>query len=203
MPPGEFFARLGLFVATRFLDGGICARLCEEMRDAPSVPGTVRDHADVYTVDECTRRTRVARVSGDSERLVLDRLHALVPELQRHFQVGADTWRAPQFLVYGPGDFFRAHKDSSDAPDAGVIARNRRVSTVIFLNTRSDAPAPGTYGGGELTFYGLLADRRLRDAGLPLSHEVGLLVAFRPETVHAVTAVTHGERYTIATWLVD
>jgi SM-20-related protein len=203
MPPGGFLARLGLFVAPGFLDAQTCARLREEMRVAPAIPGTVRDLGDVYTVDEATRRTRVARVSDEAEGLVLGRLHALVPDLQRHFQVDASTWRAPQFLVYGPGDFFRAHKDSSDAPDAGVIARSRRVSTVIFLNARSEAPSPATHGGGELTFYGLLGHPRLRTAGLPLAHEVGLLVAFRPDTVHAVTPVTHGDRYTIAAWLVD
>jgi SM-20-related protein len=38
--------------------------------------------------------------------------------------------------------------------------------------------------------------------GLPLVGEGGLLVAFESGTTHSVTPITHGERYTVVTWLV-
>jgi predicted 2-oxoglutarate/Fe(II)-dependent dioxygenase YbiX len=204
MPPAWFFTRFGFYVAARFLEPELCAKIRQEMLSARTTPGTVREHGDVYIVDEATRRTRVADISDATATLVLERLDSLKPTLEHHFGIPAGTgWRAPQFLVYGPGDFYLPHTDSSTAPNAGEIARHRRLSTVVFLDTQATEPGSDTHGGGALTFYGLLADARLRDRGLPLIPEVGLLVAFPPETVHGVAPVTHGRRCTIVTWLAD
>jgi SM-20-related protein len=43
-------------------------------------------------------------------------------------------------------------------------------------------------------------DERARSVGFPLIGEAGLLLAFRPNLVHEVTPVTHGERCTVVTW---
>jgi predicted 2-oxoglutarate/Fe(II)-dependent dioxygenase YbiX len=48
-----------------------------------------------------------------------------------------------------------------------------------------------------LRFAGLYAESYRR---VELEAEPGTLVAFRSETTHEVTPVTHGERYTIASW---
>ncbi len=71
---------------------------------------------------------------------------------------------------------------------------------VVFLNEPGETLDPPGYGGGLLTFAGLLDDPKLRTVGVPLVAETGLLVAFRSDMLHAVTPVTHGERYTIVTW---
>jgi SM-20-related protein len=57
------------------------------------------------------------------------------------------------------------------------------------------------YGGGALTFYELFDDPVGRLIGFPLEANEGLL-AFRAEVLHSVAPVTHGDRYTIATWFV-
>ena len=71
----------------------------------------------------------------------------------------------------------------------------RKVSVVIFLNSQSETPGPNAYRGGSLLF-------RPRGASEPfrLTAEAGTLVAFRAETTHEVEPVTHGERFTIASW---
>ncbi len=203
MPPAAFFVRFGMYVVPKFLAPDVCARVCAEMRAASATPATVRDHDDVYAVDDATRRTQVTQVSDATQALVLERLSPLKPVLERHFGVRAAGWRNLQFLLYRPGDFFVAHQDSSDAPNAGAVAADRRVSTIVFLNAESPESSPGTYGGGALTFYRLLASPALKNIGLPLTPEIGMLIAFRPDTFHAVTPVTHGERCTIVTWLAD
>jgi SM-20-related protein len=79
--------------------------------------------------------------------------------------------------------------------------KQRRVSVVVFLNDASGEPAPDSYGGGELTFYGLLGDGPSGSPiGVPLDGKGGELVAFRSGLLHGVGAVTHGERYTIVSW---
>jgi SM-20-related protein len=69
----------------------------------------------------------------------------------------------------------------------------RLISTVIFLSRESETAEPDTYCGGALVF----SDLRNR---FHMRAEPGTLVAFRAETTHEVTPVTHGERYSIASW---
>ena len=68
---------------------------------------------------------------------------------------------------------------------------------MIFLSRQSAEPAPGAYGGGSLLLHGphAGAGRSIHLDGAP-----GALVAFRAETTHEVTPVTHGERYTVVSW---
>jgi SM-20-related protein len=199
----EFFRDFGMYFVRGFFDADLCAKLRAEVRSAVAAPTTVRIKGSEYGVNETIRRTQWADVSSSTLSFVEARLTVLKPALERHFETQTTGYRTPQFLVYKEGDFFAPHADRSSDPDAPVMATGRRVSVVLFLNSEADEPAPDTYGGGSLTFYGLLDDPRIKDYGFPLKGEEGLLVAFRPEVVHAVSPVTHGERYTIVTWLED
>jgi len=118
-------------------------------------------------------------------------------ELEERFGVSLSECEDPQFLRYEEGDFFVPHQDGN-TPMVYDDSRFRRVSAVVFVTPRGDEPAPGTYGGGELVFHGHYATApNLR---VSAEAEAGTLVAFRSETTHEVTPVTHGERYTIVTW---
>jgi len=203
MPRADFFARLGLFVDTQFLDPEACVRLRGEMRSASGRPATVVEkQGPADAVDEETRRTKSAKVSESALSLVEERLLTIKPKLASHFGVTLRGWQPPQFLVYRRGDFFRTHPDISNDPGAPQFVKDRRVSIVMFLNDESPEPKSDCYSGGSLTFYGLLKDPRSTNIGLPLVGQAGLLVAFRPEVLHEVTEVTDGERYTIVSWFV-
>lgn len=200
MPGADFFARFGLFVAKDFFDAEQCAELLAEARSVTSTPATIGIGSDTYAVDESRRRSKWANVSAETVSSVKARLLTLKPAVERHFDVALTDCQDPQFLVYREGDYFRAHSDRRRGSDAAEFSKERRVSAVVFLNGESEAPGTDVYGGGSLTFYGLIGDSRMEEYGIPLQGEPGLLVAFRPELVHEVTPVAHGERYTIVTW---
>jgi SM-20-related protein len=110
-----------------------------------------------------------------------------------------------QFLAYGVGDHYKPHRDHYDesvqrADEKTGTPKARRVSAVIFLNNRSEITTPNHYGGGALTFYGLFDNPTGDTIGIPLEADEGLLITFPSGMLHAVAPVTHGERYTIATW---
>jgi len=191
---------LGLFVRRGFLDAPLCARLREQMRSAERNRATVRQQGSEYAVDPGVRRVDWAVPPEASIAEVESRLAAIRPEVERHFRIPLAGHQPPQFLAYREGDFYVAHRDSTDEPDAAQTPKVRRVSVVVFLNDQAQEKQDDCYGGGSLTFYGLMADPRSRSTGFPLAGEEGLLVAFRSETVHEVTPVTWGERYTIASW---
>jgi SM-20-related protein len=197
--PG-LFARFGVLVVPGFLDAGLCRSLLAESRASALTPALVRQRADVFVLDERVRRVRWGDVPAAATATVEERLLALRSRLADHFGVALGPCQTPQFLVYGPGDFYRAHRDRSDDPEAADFVRERRVAAVVFLNGEGPPEEPDSYEGGALTFFGLFADPRLEGRGLPLRGEPGLLVAFDAGLRHAVEPVRRGERGTVVTW---
>jgi len=71
--------------------------------------------------------------------------------------------------------------------------RIRRISIVVFLNNFATEPQPNCYSGGWLNLYD-------EQDTYGLAGETGLLVAFTAETLHEVSPVTSGQRFTIISW---
>ena len=197
MASADFLSLLRLFVVKDFFDAGLCARLREEARCGATKPARVHD-GEASEIDERFRRTRRVLVSDLTAAFVEDRLMAIQPEIEKHFNLPLSGCQKPQFLIYREGDFFARHDDGGESGDPKI--RERRVSVVIFLNGESDELREDCYGGGALKFYGLLDDPRARHLGIPLAGETGLLIAFRSDLHHEVRPVTHGERHTIVSW---
>jgi SM-20-related protein len=171
--------------------------LREEMADAAAKAATVAEGETADELDERQRSTKWAQVSDETRTRLQERLLSLKPSLEKHFGQELGGCQPAQFLVYREGDFFGAHHDTSADEDAADFVRERRISVVLFVNGTSEEPTPGLFGGGALTFYGLMEDERI---GLPVDAEPGLAVAFPAEKLHGVTPVLHGERFSVVTW---
>ena len=177
-----------------FLDDDARAALLAELRAATRAPATVLSEQAEGTVRAAVRRSTRVEVSSETRGRVAARLAAARPALEAHFGAALGACEPPQFLRYETGDFFVPHQDGN-TPLVWDDSRFRRVSAVVFLSPRSDVDGDEGYGGGALIFHPAPgAD----DAPVPASGAPGSLVAFRAETTHEVTAVTYGERFTIA-----
>jgi SM-20-related protein len=192
--------RFGLYVSRDFLDAAGCGRLVEEVRGAWGGPATVYREGATSPVDESLRRTTRHMLPAETNERVRRLLMGRMGEVAAHFGVALGDCEEPQFLRYRVGDFFVAHQDGNSEQLRFDHLRVRRVSVVVFLNAKSDEPAPGTYGGGSLVFHDAGADPRRGGAGFALDAGPGMFVAFRAETTHEVTPVTHGERFSIVCW---
>jgi len=195
MPPAVFFRSLGLYVHENFFDQPACRDICARIAAAECEKATIEKETGKL-LDEKVRKVLVADVEKSLSSRVSDALERLKPALEAHFDLPLARADCPVFLRYGEGAFYAPHLDSSSL----TSIRDRRISLVIFLNGQSSQPAPGCYAGGSLTFYGLLQGAAWEKCPLALEPEPGLLLAFRSETLHEVTAVTFGQRFTIASW---
>lgn len=194
--PLRLFSRLGIFILPNFLDAEVCTRLLIEVQDSGRVPATITRDGVEYLVDEEFRRSHRVQVSGATTRLVTERLRTLQPRLEEYFDLELTDLESPQFLQYLEGNYFRPHRDNASGSEH---TEDRKISLVVFLNgSKNDGRE--YFGGGALTFYGLLAGERLQEYGVPLRGETGLLVAFHSNTFHEVEVVSRGERHTIASW---
>jgi SM-20-related protein len=179
-----------------FLDAATCEELQAELRQAGGGRATVLGPSATTSVQPRVRRaTRAAIPTGTRERvtrLLMERKGAI----EKYFGLTLRECEKPQFLRYEPGDFFVAHQDGN-TPLIHDESRFRKISVVIFLSAQSAEPSPDTYGGGSFVFHGPYMGPPLR---VPIAPAPGTLVAFRAETTHEVTPVTHGERFTIVSW---
>jgi len=182
-----------LFAVPEFLEPSLREAIVAEMKTAPGSAATVYGSANSGTVDESARRTFRVEPSNETVAVVMQKLLGLKDAIEKRFAVVLQECEEPQFLRYREGDFFVAHQDGN----TGLLrldSEKRLISTVIFLNRESESPEPGAYSGGSLVFSNFFRAR------FRVTPEPGELLAFRSETTHEVTPVTHGERYSIACW---
>jgi predicted 2-oxoglutarate/Fe(II)-dependent dioxygenase YbiX len=149
-------------------------------------------------VDEEWRKVLCAEVDETTGALIKAKLFAIMPKLEKHFDVTLTGCDGPVFLRYGEGAFYKPHRDASDDSPPGI--RKRKVSGIVFLNAQSREALPSCYGGGALTFYGLMEGPQWEKCGFSLDAEPGLFIAFQPETMHEVQPVTFGQRFTVVNW---
>jgi SM-20-related protein len=194
MPPPSFFRNLGLIIRPDFFDPSTCDQIRTEMCAGDSKKVLIyRGSSGDGILDEGMRKSLSVRVEKSTELMVKEQLRALKPGMEEHFKIALDDCEWPTFLSYGEGEFFKPHLDATDHPDIAT----REVSLVIFLNAQSNEPAPSCYGGGRLSFYGLLKGPKWEDCAFSLDAEPGMLVAFRSDIVHEVLPVTFGQRFTV------
>ena len=179
-----------------FLDEGTRERIVAELEREGGAPATVLSADAGGRVHAAVRKTTRIAVSPETRELVRQRLMERRAAIEARFGVALTECEEPQFLRYETGDYFVPHQDGN-TPMVWDDSRFRRISAVIFLSEKSEEPAPDIYGGGALVFHGPYSGPELR---VPATAHPGSLVTFRAETTHEVTPVTHGVRFTIATW---
>lgn len=199
MPNSAFFRNLGLFAEDGFLDSATCLQVRELMSAAETKKGLViGEGVGEGIMDEEWRKVLCAEVDKSISALIKTKLVAIMPKLEKHFAVTLTGCDGPIFLRYEERAFYKPHRDA--CVDSTPEIRKRKVSAIIFLNANSREVCPGCYGGGALTFYGLMEGPHWEKCGFPLDAEPGLFIAFRPETMHEVQPVTFGQRFTVVNW---
>ena len=186
-------AHFNLFLPRNFLDADACASLKAELNLAPTTQAPVYIEGTEGTIHENIRKTTSLHPSEETKSQVHERLLSQKSALETHFGLNLNDCEPPQFLRYEKGDFFVRHQDGNTHQLDFDHLRIRRISIVVFLNDFSVEPEANCYSGGLLNFY----DQQ-DTYGLP--GETGLLVAFTADTMHEVSAVTSGERFTIISW---
>ena len=173
-----------LFVVKHFFESRVCDAIVDEMKTTEASAAAVYGKGASGSIDVNVRNTLRVIPSSETIDLVTRRLLSCKHAVEEHFSVTLSECEDPQFLRYREGDFFVAHQDGN----TGMLrldTERRRISMVTFLNRE--------YRGGALVFTKL-------SARYQMPAEPGTLVAFRSETTHEVTPVSHGERFSIASW---
>ncbi|HEX3251501.1 MAG TPA: 2OG-Fe(II) oxygenase [Pyrinomonadaceae bacterium] len=181
-----------LFVVPQFFDLRLCETILAELKTLEGNAATLYGRNTTGFIDERARKTLRLKPAEETVKLVVARLWECKEAVEKHFAVTLKECEDPQFLRYREGDFFVAHQDGNTGM-LNLDTEQRLISTVIILSRESEQPEADTHSGGSLVFSDL--DNKFRPPVEP-----GTLIAFRSETTHEVTPVTHGERFSIASW---
>ena len=184
-----------LHTVENFFEADTCARLVEKIRRAEQTSALTYGSGDTAAIAERTRKVRQARLDQETISWVTAKLFDYMPHLREHFSLPLSTCEEPQFLWYGPGDFFVAHQDGNTGLLRLETDRLRRVSISIFLNRRSEMDESQMDEGGSLVFTDRLSGNRF-----VVNEDAGKMIAFRSELTHEVTPVVRGDRFAIVTW---
>lgn len=196
MPPDA--SNFNLYLIRDFFDARQCSEMIAKLCNAEVQAATVYGKTDGASIDERTRKAALLMPAQDLVDRVKRRLLERREEINSRYGLELNSCEEPQFLRYREGDFFVAHQDGNTGMLQSEREQRRKISVVVFLNQQSEIPQAGCYGGGDLVF---TEWRRGRHRGqFHLSGDPGTLAAFPSETTHEVIPVTHGERYSIASW---
>jgi len=212
MPSAEFFNQFGFYTVREFLDRDFCERVRKEMAAAPNREGGVIPFGETEEeVWEHFKSRLEAEMSTATIETIKGKLINEIPAAEKNYDVKLKDLQPLKFATYRTGDFYKAHMDHFTAENTPEQVRDippsphsveRKVAVIIFLNDEVKEPMDDCYCGGNLTFHGLMDNPVFGDYGLPIVGECGLLVTFPPSVMHEVTPVTHGNRYSIATWYI-
>jgi len=187
---------IDLLVIDHAVDAAALDQLRREMGASQGAPATVLGSAAQRSVMSSARKATRIGVGEAARGEIVELLTMLQPRIETHFGRPLDGFEPPQFLRYGPGDYFVPHQDGN-TPLVHDESRFRKVTVVIFLNAQSEQPAPETFSGGSLVLHGPMDQAQ---PPLSLAPAPGTLVAFPAETTHEVVPITLGRRLSVVSW---
>ena len=197
----ELFQHFRVLVVPDFLPRTEIQNLLSEIRQSATLPSQVsvtsKGYEDV-SIDERKRRSHTVIPPDWCYRSVESLMEKFRPELQQKFDVPLTRFEGPQFLLYGPDDFFELHRDQptkrADDPQP------RRVSISLFLNDGAHNLDSDEFQGGRLILYCPKPEDSRMVTALTFRAAAGTLIAFLSSLPHEVKPVTSGIRITIVGW---
>ena len=182
----------GVFIEDDVVTPETISRIAEAMSYSPAEPTRVYNtHEGKWFDSSEVRSTHNVQV-GASLRAEMDAwISALLPRLADHFGVALSETEPIWFLRYRDGDHFIAHRDAEEEGHGSQAGR--KVSIVLFVNDASE------FDGGDLLICPFDVPEAL-DLAIDLRPKAGRVVAFRSHTLHQVTPVGGGQRFSMVTW---
>jgi len=190
-----------LFMITDFLTAEFLSNLVSEISEAKQYHTPLIDLEDrIAPSDKIPGRPNaVFEIPKPLHERLEKEIAGVKPEIERAFSIQLADMRHLYYSVYQSGDFIGRHADASPHTDEVDGVRTPKVIIIIFVNDQLDDDYKNEsisgYTGGELTIYGLIKNKTLKDFGYPLRCKAGTLVAFRAECLHEVAEVISGTRY--------
>lgn len=164
------------------------------------------DSVVLSETNEEIRKTNIYSLDEKYLELYTNRFLQHQAQIEDYFKIALTTSTSVQVLEYLKNSFYSMHSDDSsmlykDDELVGFlpVARQRRVSSVLFTTSNDEIPSENTFNGGELLF-NFLFDARGNE--IKIKPKAGDMLVFlsNPYFTHEVLKVIEGRRITLVQW---
>lgn len=156
--------------------------------------------------NEDIRKTNIYTLDENYLDIYTKRFLSHQAEIEDYFKIALTTSTEVQVLEYLKGSFYSIHSDDSsmlfkDGKLVGFIpvAKQRRISSVLFTTNYDKIPSDNSFNGGELLF-NYLFDKDGKK--VKIKPKAGDMIIFlsNPYFTHEVLKVKEGRRITLVQW---
>ncbi len=163
----------------------------------------VKIDADINT---SIRKTNIHKLNNTHKLIYNENFIKHQKDIERFFNLALTTSTDIQALEYTKGSFYKQHSDDSSVlvKDSKIIgflpvARQRKITTVLFTTSHSNIVSNNTFTGGELIFNYLYDSDGQK---VKIEPKAGDMLVFlsNPYFTHEVLEVEVGYRVSLVQW---
>lgn len=156
--------------------------------------------------NEEIRKTNIYKLSEKYLEIYTNRFLEHQAKIEDYFKLAITTSTKVQVLEYLKDSFYAMHSDDSsmlyknkELIGFTAVAKQRKISTVLFTTSNDENPSDNTFLGGELLF-NFLCDKDGNE--IKLKPKAGMMLVFlsNPYFTHEVIKVIKGRRISLVQW---
>ena len=165
------------------------------------------NHSDIKaTTNEEIRKTNIYALNKNHLEIYTNRFLQHQALIEDYFKIALTTSTDVQVLEYLKGSFYTMHSDDSSMMYKNneligftPVAKQRKISTVLFTTTNDELISDTTFTGGELLF-NFLCD--INGHEVKIKPKAGSMLVFlsNPYFTHEVLKVIQGRRISLVQW---
>ena len=196
-------------IIKNFFDKNECDEINKEIKkdeDYQKAQVKINNSEIKSTTNEEIRKTNIYALNKNDLEIYTNRFLQHQALIEDYFKLALTTSTNVQVLEYLKGSFYTMHSDdssmmykNSELIGFTPVARQRRVSTVLFTTSYDETISENSFTGGELLF-NFLCDKNGNK--VKLKPKAGDMVVFlsNPYFTHEVLKVLDGRRISLVQW---
>jgi SM-20-related protein len=196
-------------IIENFLDINECNEINKKVKEDDDFQKAQIKTLDFVVLSETNEEIRKTNIYSLDEKyleLYTNRFFQYQAQIEDYFKIALTTSTSVQVLEYLKNSFYSMHSDDSsmlykDNELVGFIpvAKQRKISTVLFTTSNNELASDNTFIGGELLF-NFLYDEKGNE--IKIKPKAGSMLVFlsNPFFTHEVLKVIEGRRITLVQW---
>ena len=196
-------------IIENFLDINECNEINKKVKEDDDFQKAQIKTLDFVVLSETNEEIRKTNIYSLEEKyleLYTNRFLQYQAQIEDFFKIALTTSTSVQVLEYLKNSFYSMHSDDSSMlyKDDNLVgflpvARQRRISSVLFTTSNDELASENTFIGGELIF-NFLYDEKGNE--IKIKPKAGSMLVFlsNPYFTHEVLKVIEGRRITLVQW---
>ena len=196
-------------IIENFLDINECNEINKKVKeddDFQKAQIKTLDSVVLSQTNEEIRKTNIYSLDEKYLELYTNKFLQYQAQIEDFFKIALTTSTSVQVLEYLKNSFYSMHSDDSSMlyKDDNLVgflpvARQRRISSVLFTTSNDELASDNTFIGGELLF-NFLYDEKGNE--IKIKPKAGSILVFlsNPYFTHEVLKIIEGRRITLVQW---